>query len=107
MANIKRTLTHNEINFSLLEIIGRYHSIDTDSNYYKNESTGLTFKLCERKKVTLTHPRYYLMQHLDDGDWVYISSLYPRSQGYYMIEIQRMYFKVNLQIENGYFSVLP
>lgn len=106
MTKIKRALTHKEINFPLKQIIGRYVPDTPGSQYYKNEANDLTFKLCERKEPTPLRPQYYLMQRLKGGAWVYLTSLYPREQGYFIIEIQRNYYKVNLATDKGGFTVL-
>lgn len=105
MTKIKRALTHNEINFALSQIPGNYVPDAPDSQYYKNESNALTFKLCERTEITPLRPQYYLMQRLEGGAWVYLTSLYPRSNGYFVIEIQRNYYKVKLATEKGGFVV--
>jgi hypothetical protein len=47
-----------------------------------------------------------LMQRLKGGAWVYLTSLYPRDKGYFIIEIQRNYYKVNLATDKGGFTVL-
>jgi|688.fasta_scaffold732745_2 hypothetical protein len=105
MAKIQTTLTHREINFSLSEFHGNYTADKPDSQYYTNTSTKLTFKLCIRKEPTPLRPQYYLMQRLASGSWVYLTSLYPRSNGTYVVEIQRNYFKVILATDKGGFSV--
>ena len=105
MTKIKRALTHKEINFPLKQIIGRYVPDTPNSQYYKNEANDLTFKLCERKEPTPLRPQYYLMQRLTSGAWVYLTSLYPRSNGTYVVEIQKQYFKVLLSTDKGGFQV--
>jgi hypothetical protein len=45
------------------------------------------------------------MQRLTSGAWVYLTSLYPRSNGTYVVEIQKQYFKVLLSTDKGGFQV--
>lgn len=101
MTKIQNTLTHKEINFSLSEFCGNYTADKSGSQYYTNPQTKLTFKLCERKEPTPLKPQYYLMQRLTSGAWVYLTSLYPRSNGAYAVEIQKQYFKVFISTDKG------
>jgi hypothetical protein len=105
MAKIQSPLTHKEINFPLSEFHGNYTADKPHSQYYTNPQTNLTFKLCERKEPTPLRPQYYLMQRLTSGAWVYLTSLYPRSNGTYVVEIQKQYFKVLLSTDKGGFRV--
>lgn len=99
----KNTVT-GELNFQLADIIGEYTPDKPESPYYTNSENGLTFKLCERKEPTPLKPQYYLMQRNANG-WMYLTSLYPKTNGY-TIEIKRKYYTVILQPDKGGFRVI-
>jgi hypothetical protein len=106
MSKIQHTHTHKEINFPLPEFLGNYSRTGQTSNYFQNDANGLTFKLCERKEPTPLRPQFYLMQRIsEDSKWIYLTSLYPKAQGYYLAELQRRYFKITISTDKGSFTV--
>jgi len=104
MAKVTNNTVTGALNFSLADITGQYTPDKSDSPYYTNASSGLTFKLCERKEPTALKPQYYLMQR-NATSWMYLTSLYPKKDGY-TIEIKRKYFTLFLQPDKGGFRVI-
>lgn len=105
MTKVINNTVNGELNFTLNQFKGDYHQDKPQSKYYTNATNGLTFKLCERKEYTQLRPQYYLMQRNGES-WFYLTSLYPKGNEQYTIEIKRKYFTLKLDTDKGSFSVV-
>lgn len=105
---ITKNTVNGQLNFELDHFKGQYYPDKPQSKYYTNSTTGLTFKLCERKEYTQLRPKYYLMQRNGDT-WFYLTSLYPKGNDKntsYTVEIKRKYFTLKLDTDKGSFEVI-
>jgi hypothetical protein len=85
--------TFTSANCTPIQFIGQYTA--QGGKYYQNSTTNLLIKVCERKQPTALKPRLYLVSKTIEGQFPFISSLYPQSkEDHYTAEINRKYFNV-------------
>jgi hypothetical protein len=90
-----------------VKFAGHFSPEGTSGAYFKN-THGLLVKVCERKEFTPLRPRLYLMHRTDDGQFRYLTSLYPMpSADMYRAEIAGRYFSVCVFPDGSAISVLP
>lgn len=86
------------ISFTADLFTGHYNS--TGGNYYQHSTTSELIKVCERKQPTANKPRLYLVSKTIEGQYPFLSSLYPQGkENMFTAEIQRKYFNIELTQE--------
>lgn len=81
-------------NFNPAEFAGHY--TPTGGSYFQNNTSGLLVKVCTRVKQEKHKPREYIMHRTPDGQFRFLTSLYPQPDpDTYRAEVQRHYFTVH------------
>jgi hypothetical protein len=74
---------------------GQY--VATGGNYYQHTTHLHLIKVCERKTQTKNKPPLYVVSRSIDGQFPFLSSLYPQpKKDTFIAEINRIYFYVTI-----------
>lgn len=95
MAKVETRPDRVKLSFDPSAFPGTYHKEGNSGIHFLNPQTGLLLKLCERKEYTALRPRLYLMKR-DASGFHFLTSLYPKPNGEYTAEIQRIFFSVSM-----------
>lgn len=74
---------------------GQY--VATGGNYYQHTTHSHLIKVCTRKLQTKNKPPLYIVSRSADGQFPFLSSLYPQPiKDTFIAEINRIYFNVTI-----------